>query len=124
MLHPRQALGSWSQLLTGPDEMRPSIEELSNVSETYVSCYPNAGMPDPLSPTGFPKTQTFYGHLRDYASGFHQLCWGVLRQHAQASPRLPRLWKTSRPAGFRIKPILRLSGTESYNHTEDKISHD
>ena len=30
----------------GPDEMRPFIEELSNVSEAFVSCYPNAGMPD------------------------------------------------------------------------------
>ena len=70
----------------GPDEMRPSIEELSNVSETYVSCYPNAGMPDPLSPTGFPKNpEDMYGHLRDYAqAGFINFAGGVLRQHARA----------------------------------------
>ena len=38
----------------GPDQMRPYIEELSRVATCYFSCYPNAGLPDPLSPTGFP----------------------------------------------------------------------
>jgi 5-methyltetrahydrofolate--homocysteine methyltransferase len=37
----------------GPDLMKPHLEELSNVSETRVSCYPNAGLPNPLAPTGF-----------------------------------------------------------------------
>ena len=40
----------------GPKEMRPYIEELSNISPFFVSTYPNAGLPDPLSPTGFPET--------------------------------------------------------------------
>ncbi|MBV9674421.1 MAG: homocysteine S-methyltransferase family protein, partial [Verrucomicrobia bacterium] len=38
----------------GPKELRPYIEELSHIAPVYVSCYPNAGLPDPLSPTGFP----------------------------------------------------------------------
>src|SRR5438128_4756092 len=38
----------------GPDEMSPFIEELARVSPFYVSAYPNAGLPDPLSETGFP----------------------------------------------------------------------
>jgi len=40
----------------GPDEMEPFIEELSRVAPFYVGAYPNAGLPDPLSPTGFPET--------------------------------------------------------------------
>jgi 5-methyltetrahydrofolate--homocysteine methyltransferase len=40
----------------GPDEMEPYIEELSRVAPYYVSAYPNAGLPDPLSETGFPET--------------------------------------------------------------------
>jgi 5-methyltetrahydrofolate--homocysteine methyltransferase len=40
----------------GPDEMEPFIEELSRIAPFYVSAYPNAGLPDPLSPTGFPET--------------------------------------------------------------------
>ena len=38
----------------GPKEMRPLIEELSRIAPIYVSCYPNAGLPNPLLPTGFP----------------------------------------------------------------------
>ncbi len=38
----------------GPDLMRPFIAELAEHSNTFISCYPNAGLPDPLSPTGYP----------------------------------------------------------------------
>jgi 5-methyltetrahydrofolate--homocysteine methyltransferase len=37
----------------GPEKMRPHLETLAAIAETHVSCYPNAGDPDPLSPTGF-----------------------------------------------------------------------
>ena len=40
----------------GPGEMEPYIEELAHGTSRYVSAYPNAGLPDPLSPTGFPET--------------------------------------------------------------------
>src|SRR5204862_5668366 len=40
----------------GPGEMEPYIEELAHATKRYVSAYPNAGLPDPLSPTGFPDT--------------------------------------------------------------------
>src|SRR5438552_7708329 len=44
----------------GPDEMTSFIEELARVAPTFVSAYPNAGLPDPLSETGFPETpETF-----------------------------------------------------------------
>ena len=39
----------------GGEQMRPHIEELARKAEIYVSCYPNAGLPNPLSPTGFPE---------------------------------------------------------------------
>ncbi len=37
----------------GPDLMRPFLAELAEKSNTAISCYPNAGLPNPLSPTGF-----------------------------------------------------------------------
>ena len=40
----------------GPDEMNPFIEELARAAPTFVGAYPNAGLPDPLSETGFPET--------------------------------------------------------------------
>jgi 5-methyltetrahydrofolate--homocysteine methyltransferase len=40
--------------------MDPYIEELARISPYFMSAYPNAGLPDPLSETGFPETaQTF-----------------------------------------------------------------
>ena len=37
----------------GPDLMRPHLEELAACATTHISCYPNAGLPNPLAPTGF-----------------------------------------------------------------------
>jgi methionine synthase I (cobalamin-dependent) len=37
----------------GPDLMRPFLAELARRSRHAISCYPNAGLPNPLSPTGF-----------------------------------------------------------------------
>ncbi|HWL86623.1 MAG TPA: homocysteine S-methyltransferase family protein, partial [Polyangiaceae bacterium] len=37
----------------GPDLMYPFLSELSEKSGAAISCYPNAGLPNPLSPTGF-----------------------------------------------------------------------
>jgi 5-methyltetrahydrofolate--homocysteine methyltransferase len=52
----------------GPEQMRPYIEEFSRLATCYFSCYPNAGLPDPLSPTGFPLLPEDMGPLmRDFA---------------------------------------------------------
>ena len=37
----------------GPDLMYPFLSELSEKASVAISCYPNAGLPNPLSPTGF-----------------------------------------------------------------------
>ena len=53
----------------GAKEMRPYIEELSNIANTYISCYPNAGLPNPLTPTGYDETPIMTAkHLYDFAS--------------------------------------------------------
>ena len=52
----------------GPDLMYPFLEELSEKASVAISCYPNAGLPNPLSPTGFdlePKDMARY--LNDFA---------------------------------------------------------
>ncbi len=44
--------------------MRPYIEELAKVAgDTFVSCYPNAGLPNPMSETGFDETPEVTGAL-------------------------------------------------------------
>lgn len=51
----------------GPDLMRPFLQELSSKANTAVSCYPNAGLPNPLSPTGFDLGPE---DMARYLSGF------------------------------------------------------
>jgi 5-methyltetrahydrofolate--homocysteine methyltransferase len=41
----------------GATLMRPYVQELAKVAEdTFISCYPNAGLPNPMSETGFDET--------------------------------------------------------------------
>jgi 5-methyltetrahydrofolate--homocysteine methyltransferase len=71
----------------GAAVMRPYIEELSRVaSDTYVSCYPNAGLPNPMSDTGFDETPAVTGALmEEFAkSGFLNIaggCCGTTPEH-------------------------------------------
>jgi len=49
--------------------MRPYIQELARVApETFISCYPNAGLPNPMSETGFDETPEVTSRLlREFA---------------------------------------------------------
>jgi 5-methyltetrahydrofolate--homocysteine methyltransferase len=73
----------------GPKEMRPLIEELSGIAPIYVSAYPNAGLPDPLLPSGFPETpETLAPQLRQWAqNGWLNMvggCCGTTPAHIKA----------------------------------------
>jgi 5-methyltetrahydrofolate--homocysteine methyltransferase len=59
--------------------MRPYIEELAKVAgDTFVSCYPNAGLPNPMSDTGFDETPEVTGSLIEgfARSGFLNIAGG------------------------------------------------
>ncbi len=70
----------------GPDLMYPFLSELSEKANVAISCYPNAGLPNPLSETGFdlgPEDMARY--LGDFARRrADQYCRRMLRQHAGA----------------------------------------
>ena len=82
----------------GPAEMRPYIEELSTKAPFFVSTYPNAGLPDPLSETGFPETpETLSPQLREWAEqGWLNIlggCCGTTPAHIAAiAESRPRTW--------------------------------
>ncbi|MDE2395088.1 MAG: homocysteine S-methyltransferase family protein [Burkholderiales bacterium] len=83
--------------------MRPYIEELARVaSDTYVSCYPNAGLPNPMSETGFDETPAVTGALMEEfgRSGFLNIaggCCGTTPEHiAEIARRLSPLRPRSR----------------------------
>jgi 5-methyltetrahydrofolate--homocysteine methyltransferase len=73
--------------------MRPYIEELAKVAaDTFVSCYPNAGLPNPMSETGFDETpEVTAGLMEDFAkSGFVNIvggCCGTTPEHIAAIAR-------------------------------------
>ena len=63
----------------GATLMRPYIEELSKVAgDTFISCYPNAGLPNPMSDTGFDETPEITGSLvEEFArAGFLNIAGG------------------------------------------------
>jgi 5-methyltetrahydrofolate--homocysteine methyltransferase len=74
----------------GATLMRPYIEELARVAgDTFVSCYPNAGLPNPMSDTGFDETPEITGSLlEEFAkSGFLNIaggCCGTTPEHIAA----------------------------------------
>lgn len=86
----------------GPDLMYPFLEELSEKAGVAISCYPNAGLPNPLSETGFdlgPKDMARYlgefakGGLINIAGG----CCGNTPEHIAAIAKAlegqpPRKW--------------------------------
>src|SRR5258706_5718082 len=54
----------------GPDLMYPFLSELSEKSSAAISCYPNAGLPNPLSPTGFDlEPPDMARYLGEFARG-------------------------------------------------------
>jgi 5-methyltetrahydrofolate--homocysteine methyltransferase len=69
--------------------MRPYIEEIARVADTFVSCYPNAGLPNPMSDTGYDETPEQTARLvKDFAqSGFVNIiggCCGTTPAHVRA----------------------------------------
>ncbi|MST01340.1 MAG: methionine synthase, partial [Pedosphaera sp.] len=73
----------------GPDLMRPFLAELAEKSSCAISCYPNAGLPNPLSPTGFDlKPEDMGNFLGEFAqSGLINIaggCCGNTPEHIAA----------------------------------------
>ena len=100
----------------GPKEMRPLIEELSSLAPVYVSCYPNAGLPNPLLPTGFPETpDTLAPQLQEWANnGWLNLvggCCGTTPPHVELIAQAVR-GVTPRAVPL-AEPYARLSGLEA-----------
>jgi 5-methyltetrahydrofolate--homocysteine methyltransferase len=70
--------------------MRPYIQELHKVApDTFISCYPNAGLPNPMSDTGFDETPDVTSALvREFAAeGLVNIvggCCGTTPEHIAA----------------------------------------
>jgi 5-methyltetrahydrofolate--homocysteine methyltransferase len=94
----------------GPDLMYPFLEELSEKADVAISCYPNAGLPNPLSETGFDfGPQDMARYLGDFAkNGLINIaggCCGNTPEHIAAIAKAldgqaARKWGQSTEASF------------------------
>ncbi len=97
--------------------MRPYAEELSKIADTYVCIYPNAGLPNPMSDTGFDETPDVTSSLlKDFAeSGFVNIaggCCGTTPDHIRA---IAETVKTIEPRLVpSVAPNMKLSGLEPF----------
>ncbi len=108
----------------GPDLMRPFLAELAEKSNTAISCYPNAGLPNPLSPTGFDlKPEDMGNFLGEFAqSGLINIaggCCGNTPEHIAAIAKAlenksPRETKTETKFSTGAAIPLRLSGSQPF----------
>jgi len=106
----------------GPDLMYPFLADLSEKSSAAISCYPNAGLPNPLSATGFdlgPADMARYlsefarGGLINIAGG----CCGNTPEHIAAIAKAlegqhPRELKTTSAAGLHARESVSVAEAE------------
>ncbi len=97
----------------GAKQMRPFIKDLSNVSDKFLSVYPNAGLPNEMG--GYDETpQTMASVLEDFlSSGFVNIvggCCGTTPDHIKAIAEIVKHHKPRVPK--KQEHYLRLSGLE------------
>ncbi len=108
----------------GATLMRPYVEELSKIADTFVCIYPNAGLPNPMSDTGFDETPDVTSSLlKEFAeSGFLNMaggCCGTTPDHIHA------IYNEIKYLPPRMPPVLphtmKLAGLEPFVIDDDSL---
>ncbi len=106
----------------GPEALRPYLREIAVVSDAFVSCHPNAGLPNELGEYDLGP-QAMAGTIGEFArAGMVNIvggCCGTTPEYiaaiadavADVAPRTPP----------RPKPAMRLSGLEPLNVAKDSL---
>lgn len=106
----------------GASELRPYIEELSRISDCYISTHPNAGLPNELG--GFDETpENMAAVIKEFAeSGLVNIvggCCGTTPEFIQA---ISAAMKDIKPRTLKkLAPACRLSGLEAFNIDENSL---
>ncbi|MYN42951.1 methionine synthase [Duganella sp. FT109W] len=104
--------------------MRPYAEELSQIADTFVCIYPNAGLPNPMSDTGFDELPADTSALlKDFAeAGFVNIaggCCGTTPDHIKA---IGAILSTVEPRSLPHVPVAqRLSGLEPFTIDDSSL---
>ena len=113
----------------GPDLMYPFLSELSEKTTAAVSCYPNAGLPNPLAATGFDLEPADMGRfLGEFADGglinIAGGCCGNTPEHIEAiakalEGRAPREIRDPNKVSVQVpEKVLRLSGSQPFTQQQ------
>ena len=106
----------------GAPEMRPYIAEMARIADTYISCYPNAGLPNAFGEYDeSPEAQASY--IADFAdAGLVNMVGGCC---GTAPAHIAEIAKVVEGKSPRELPIIevatRLSGLEPLNITDDSL---
>lgn len=106
----------------GAPEMRPYIAEMARIADTFVSCYPNAGLPNAFGEyEESPERQA--GYLAEFAeAGLVNLVGGCCGTAPPHIAEIARVVEGLRPREVpRISVATRLSGLEPLNITDDSL---
>jgi 5-methyltetrahydrofolate--homocysteine methyltransferase len=95
----------------GPDLMYPFLSELSEKANVAISCYPNAGLPNPLSETGFDLgPQDMARFLGDFArAGLINIAGGCCGNTPEHIAAIAKALEAQPP-----RPLVASSAGESY----------
>ncbi|HYH06621.1 MAG TPA: methionine synthase [Thermoanaerobaculia bacterium] len=104
----------------GAEEMRAHVEELAKLAPIFISCYPNAGLPNALG--GYDETPSMMADvLRDFASnGWINIvggCCGTGFDHVRMIADTVATLPPRKPGA--VEPHLRLSGLEPLTVTPE-----
>ncbi|MCH9734980.1 MAG: methionine synthase, partial [Actinomycetia bacterium] len=106
----------------GAPEMRPYIAEMSRIADTFVSCYPNAGLPNAFGEYDeSPERQA--GYIAEFVeAGLVNLVGGCC---GTAPPHIAEIAKVVEGEPPRVVPTIevatRLSGLEPLNITDGSL---
>jgi 5-methyltetrahydrofolate--homocysteine methyltransferase len=108
----------------GATLMRPYVEELSKIADTHVCIYPNAGLPNPMSDTGFDETPDVTSSLvKEFAqSGFINIaggCCGTTPPHIHAIYNAIKDLPPRKIPEF--EPVTKLAGLEPFIIDENSL---
>ncbi|MFV1921108.1 MAG: methionine synthase [Methylotenera sp.] len=108
----------------GATLMRPYVEELSKIADTHVCIYPNAGLPNPMSDTGFDETPDVTSSLvKEFAqSGFINIAGGCC---GTTPPHIHAIYDAIKDLPPRqipeFEPVTKLAGLEPFIIDENSL---
>lgn len=109
----------------GAKEMHPYLKDLARITDCFISCYPNAGLPNPLSPTGYdetPESLAFQLNLMAEEGIVNIIggCCGTTPAHIKKIVECIQMKRVQLSTKY-LADGMKLSGLEPFNLFSNKV---